>query len=53
MPRSGAEVADVELVGGKNLGRGKGRRMEHGRNERREFGRGRAAGTRVEARGAS
>jgi hypothetical protein len=36
--RAGAEVAGVELVGDTDLGRGKGRRMERGRDGRREFG---------------
>ena len=36
MPRSGAEVAGVELVGVMDLGRGRGRWMEHGRDGRRE-----------------
>jgi hypothetical protein len=37
-PQSGAEVAGLELVGGMNLGRGRGRcrRMEHGRDGRHE-----------------
>ena len=38
MLRSGAEVAGVELVGGTNLGRDRGRRMEHGRDGRCESG---------------
>jgi hypothetical protein len=36
MSRSDAEVAGVELVGGTDLGRGRGRRMERGRDERCE-----------------
>jgi hypothetical protein len=32
------EVAGVELVGGIDFGSGRGRRMEHGRGERRESG---------------
>jgi hypothetical protein len=36
MPRSGTEVADVELGGGTDLGRGRGRWMEHGRDGRCE-----------------
>jgi hypothetical protein len=40
MLRSGAELADVELVGGSDLGRGHGRRMERGHNGRRVYGRG-------------
>jgi hypothetical protein len=34
--RSGAEVAGVELVGDTDLRRGRGKRMEHDRDERRE-----------------
>jgi hypothetical protein len=33
MSRSDAEVAGVELVGGTDLGRGRDRRMERGRDE--------------------
>jgi len=36
MPRSGAEVAGVELVDGTDLGRGRGKRMEHSRDGRRK-----------------
>jgi hypothetical protein len=46
MLRSGAEVAGVELVGGTDLGRGHGRRMEHDRNGRREYKRGQRRGGR-------
>ena len=38
MPRSGVEVASVELVDGTNLGRGRGRRMERIRDRKRNFG---------------
>jgi hypothetical protein len=34
---SGAEVAGVKHVGGTNLGRGHGKRMERDRNERRKY----------------
>jgi hypothetical protein len=40
MLRSGAEVADVELVDGTNLGRGHDSRNERSINGRREYGRG-------------
>jgi hypothetical protein len=43
MSRSGAEVAGVELVGGTNLGRGRGRWMEHDHDRRCKSGRGHAA----------
>jgi hypothetical protein len=51
MPQSGAEVADVELGSGTDLGRGRGRRIERGLDGRHESewgtkaggGRGRAA----------
>jgi hypothetical protein len=36
-PRSGAKVASVELVGGTDLGRGRGRWMECGREGRCEY----------------
>jgi len=36
MPRSGAEVASVELIGGTDLGGGLDRWMEHGRGGRHE-----------------
>ena len=35
---SGVEVASVEIVDGMDLGRGRGMRMEHGRNGRRKSG---------------
>jgi hypothetical protein len=34
---SGAEVAGVKHVGGTDLGRGHGKRMERDRNERRKY----------------
>jgi len=34
-----SKVADAQLVYGSNLGSGRGRRMERGRDERRESGR--------------
>ena len=38
-PQSGVEVAGVELVGGTNLSRDRGKWMEHGHDEgRRECG---------------
>ena len=43
MLRSGAEVAGVELVGGTDLGRGRGRRMERSCDGSRESGRVHAA----------
>ena len=36
MPRSGAEVARAELIGGTDLGSGLGRQMERGRGGRHE-----------------
>jgi hypothetical protein len=36
MPWNGAEVAGVELIGGMDLGRGRSRWMERGRDRRRE-----------------
>jgi hypothetical protein len=47
MSRSGAEVAGVVLIGGTDLGRGRSRRMERGRDGRREFGWGHAARARA------
>jgi hypothetical protein len=38
MPRSGAKVVGVELVDGTDLSRGRGRRMEHGHDGKRESG---------------
>ncbi|XP_066320140.1 uncharacterized protein [Miscanthus floridulus] len=43
IPRSDAEVVDGELVGGTDLGKGRGRRMELDRDGRRESGRGHVA----------
>ena len=37
-PWSGAEVAGVELIGGMDLDRDRGRQMEHGHSGRRESG---------------
>jgi hypothetical protein len=51
MLRSGAEVADVELVGSTDLGKGRGRRMERGRNRRRECGQGHTAQVWAPSRG--
>ena len=42
MPRSGAEVAGVELIDGMDLGKGRGRWMEHDRDGRCESARGHA-----------
>jgi hypothetical protein len=50
MLRSGAEVAGVELVGGTDLARGNDRRMERGRNGRREYIGGRRGGGRDPSR---
>jgi hypothetical protein len=41
---SDTKIVHVELIGGMDLDKDHGRRMERGRNGKREFGRGRAAG---------
>jgi hypothetical protein len=42
MPQRGTEVAGVEHVSSTDLGKGHDRRMEHGRDGRRKYGRGHA-----------